>query len=187
MLFVMGIQLILAFFLYHARVKIPIRLSSLAPGHIAHPAVFTIIEDIVAVDGGGGVEYREALIARYDASPLFRRMLNRLDGFWGVGALTTAAIITTLLWTVPEQIGYWIGWSVPFLFAGLWAFLTIRYVQSCLLEERTVWRVEGMRDNDNSVPLIPRSMTSPPPENIYSNPYEPTASYDQVSSYGGLE
>ena len=109
MLFVTGIQLILAFFLYHAHAKIPFRLSSLAPGHTAHPAVFTIIEDIVAVDGGGGVEYREALIARYDASPLFRRMLNRLDGFWGVGALCTATLITVLLWTIPEQIGYWIG------------------------------------------------------------------------------
>ena len=109
MLFVMGTQLILTFFLYHARVKVPFRLSSLPAGHIAHPAVFTIIEDIVAVDGGGGVEYREALIARYDASPRFRRMLNRLDGFWGIGALSTATLITVLLWTIPEQIGYWIG------------------------------------------------------------------------------
>jgi len=112
MLFVTGIQLILAFCLYHARVKVPFRLSSLGPGHTAHPGVFTIIEDIIAVDGGGGVEYREALIARYDASPLFRRMLNRLDAFWGVGALTTASIITVLLWTIPEQIGYWIGGSL---------------------------------------------------------------------------
>jgi hypothetical protein len=109
MLFVMGTQLISTFFMYQAHVKIPFRLSSLAPGHTAHPAVFTIIEDIVAVDGGGGVEFREALIARYDASPLFRRMLNRLDGFWGVGALVTASLTTTLLWTVPIQIGYWIG------------------------------------------------------------------------------
>jgi hypothetical protein len=109
MLFVMAIQLISSFFLYHARVRVPFRLSSLAAGHTAHPAIFTIIEDIVAVDGGGGVAYREALIARYDASPLFRRMLNRLDGFWGIGALGTATFITVLLWTVPEQIGYWIG------------------------------------------------------------------------------
>jgi hypothetical protein len=179
MLFVMGTQLILTFFLYHARVKVPFRLSSLPAGHIAHPAVFTIIEDIVAVDGGGGVEYREALIARYDASPRFRRMLNRLDGFWGIGALSTATLITVLLWTIPEQIGYWIGWSVPFLWAGLWAFFTIRYVQSCLIEEMNAWRVEGMRDSRNSVPLIPR--TSPPPASHYDEPYEPAASYEALA------
>lgn len=109
MLFVTGVQLISAFLLYHARVKVPFRLSSLPAGHIAHPAVFTIIEDIVAVDGGGGVQYREELMARYDASPLFRRMLNRLDAFWGIGAFCTASLVTTLLWTIPEQIGYWIG------------------------------------------------------------------------------
>jgi hypothetical protein len=109
MLFVMGIQLLCSFCLYHARAKIPFRLSSLPAGHTAHPATFTIIEDVVAVDGGGGVAYREALMARYDASPLFRRMLNRLDAFWGIGALVAATIITVLLWTVPVQTGYWIG------------------------------------------------------------------------------
>lgn len=164
MLFITGVQLISAFFLYQARVKVPFGLSSLPAGHTAHPGVFTIIEDIVAVDGGGGTAFREALVARYDASPLFRRMLNRLDLFWGLGAFTTASIVTILLWTIPVQIGYWIGecltvfwmsiqfwsidlistgWLVPFLWAGLWAFLTIRYVQSCLIEERNTWRSEG--------------------------------------------
>ena len=108
-LFVMGVQLISSFFLYHAHVKVPFRLSSLPAGHVAHPAIFTIIEDIIAVDGGGGGQYREALIARYDASPLFRRMLNHLDAFWGLGALSAATVTTVLLWTIPEQIGYWIG------------------------------------------------------------------------------
>ncbi|KIM72679.1 hypothetical protein PILCRDRAFT_81698 [Piloderma croceum F 1598] len=139
MLFITGAQLISAFFLYHARVKIPFGRSSLPAGHTAHPGIFTIIEDIVAVDGGGGTAYREALVARYDASPFFRRMLNRLDLFWGLGAFTTASIVTIMLWTIPVQIGYWIGWLVPFLWAGLWAFLTIRYVQSCLIEERNAW------------------------------------------------
>jgi hypothetical protein len=55
------------------------------------------------------VRYREALIARYDASPLFRRMLHRLDAFWGCGALIVGALVTTLLWTIPAEIGYWIG------------------------------------------------------------------------------
>jgi len=142
-LFIMSTILISTFILYHARVKMPFRVSSLPAGHIAHPAVFTIIEDVVAVDGGGGIQYREELIARYDASPLFRRMLNHLDAFWGFGALLVSTLVTVLLWTIPAAIGYWIGWSVPFLWAGLWSFLTIRYVQSCLIEERNAWQTGG--------------------------------------------
>jgi len=184
MLFIMGIQLISAFFLYQARVKIPFRLSSLPAGHVAHPAIFTIIEDIVAVDGGGGERYRMELMARYDASPLFRRMLNRLDAFWGVGALFAATVVSVLLWTVPEQIGYWIGWSGPFMFAALWAFLTIRYVQSCLIEERKTWRAEAMHNIDNNVPLIPRGLS--PPGTHYDNPYESSTSYTPVASYDTL-
>jgi hypothetical protein len=109
MLFITGVQLISGFFLYQARVRISFGLSSLPAGHTAHPGVFTIIEDIVAVDGGGGMAYREALVARYDASPLFRRVLNRLHLFWGLGAFTTVSIVTIMLWTIPVQIGYWIG------------------------------------------------------------------------------
>jgi len=141
-LFSTGIMLVFTFFFYHAHVKLPFRLSSLPAGHIAHPAVFTIIEDIVAVDGGGGLQYREALMARYDASPLFRRMLNRLDAFWGFGAIFVGAFVTALLWTIPEEIGYGIGWGVPFIWAGLWVFLTFGYVESCLIEERKTWREE---------------------------------------------
>lgn len=109
MLFMTGFQLSGSFFLYLAGAKIPFRLSSLPAGSKARPAVYTIVEDIVAVDGGGGQRYREELNARYEASPMFRRMMNRLDGFWGIGALATAGSITAMLWTIPEQIGYWIG------------------------------------------------------------------------------
>ena len=104
-----GLMLVFPFFFYHLQMKVPFRVSSLPAGHVAHPAVFTIIEDIIAVDGGGNTNYREELVARYDASPLFRRMLNRLDAFWGFGAILCGAIITTLLWTLPDTIGYGIG------------------------------------------------------------------------------
>jgi len=75
--------------------KVPFRLSFLYAGHIAYPAVFTIIEDIIAADGGAVVRYREELVARYDASPLFRQILNRLDVFGGFGAIFCSAVVTT--------------------------------------------------------------------------------------------
>jgi len=141
-LFTTGFTLVCSFIFYNFRMRLPFRLSSLPAGHIAHPAVFTIIEDIIAVDGGGGVQYREELVARYDASPLFRHMLNRLDAFWGFGAIFCSAVVTTLLWTLPEAIGYGIGWGVPFIWGGLWTVLTFRYVQSCLIKERKAWQAE---------------------------------------------
>lgn len=106
-----GVRMAGTFFLYYAKVKIPVRISSLPAGHIVRPAVYTLIEDIIAVNGGAGTKYREELNARYEASPLFRRMLNRLDGFWGFGALTTAATVTALLWTIKVEYIYWAGMS----------------------------------------------------------------------------
>lgn len=108
-MFFVGGELVIFFLMCIADVKVPFRVSSLAPGTKAHPAVYTIIEDIVAVDGGGGRDFREALRARYDASPLFRRMLLRLNAFWGFGAVIVAGVVTSLLWTIPREIAYGVG------------------------------------------------------------------------------
>ncbi|KAL5585914.1 hypothetical protein FOBRF1_015784 [Fusarium oxysporum] len=53
----------------------PFRISSTARGEKVLPGVYYFIEDIVAVNAGGGSPYREALVARYKASPGFRRMI----------------------------------------------------------------------------------------------------------------
>ncbi len=62
--------------------RTPFRISSLPRGVVMRPGIYTIIEDIIAVDTGSGRLYREALDARYEASPLFRRMLYQLNLFW---------------------------------------------------------------------------------------------------------
>ena len=51
------------------------RLSSHAKGSICPPLTFCIMEDITAADGKGGKTYREAAMARYNASPMFRILL----------------------------------------------------------------------------------------------------------------
>lgn len=109
MLFLSGIQFVIHFFLYHAGVKTHFRVSSMPAGTPSPPGIFTLVEDIVAVDGGGGTRFREEWKARYEASPLFRRMLNRLDAFWGFGALLAATVLTVMLWTIPIVDVYWIG------------------------------------------------------------------------------
>jgi hypothetical protein len=48
------------------------------------PGVFVLIEDIVAVDGGGGQEFRDALVVRYESNGAFRRLVEQMNWFWGV-------------------------------------------------------------------------------------------------------
>jgi len=49
-------------------------LSSLQPGEAFRPAVYLIVEDVTAVDGGGGLPFRQAIARRYEASQPFRRL-----------------------------------------------------------------------------------------------------------------
>ncbi|KAF7967148.1 hypothetical protein HWV62_18624 [Athelia sp. TMB] len=159
LLFITGAQLIAHFILYNMGATLPFRLSSAPKGGFVRPMVYTLVEDIVAVDGGGGRRFREEWNARYEASPAFRRMLSRLDAFWGFGAVVVAGVATALLWTVPVASGYWIGWLVPFLWAALWARLTIGYVRRCLAEEHAGWKLGAMRE----VGMSMSSAAVPPP------------------------
>ena len=108
-MFIVGGEVVISFFMCLFGINTPFRVSSLPPGAKTRPAVYTIIEDIVAVDGGGGRPFRKALNARYEASPHFRRMLHRLNAFWGFGAIFVAGVVTTVVWTIPEEVGYGIG------------------------------------------------------------------------------
>ena len=121
------------------KLHIPIRISSLAAGSLARPGVYTVIEDVVAVDGQGGKAYRTALDERYRASPLFQRMLLHISFFWSFGALLMAGLLTVVIYTVPVEVAFGIGWGVPFVWAGIWTLLTFRYVGASLTREKAGW------------------------------------------------
>lgn len=89
--------------------KTPFRVSSIPTGTITRPAIYAIIEDIVAVDGHGGQKWREDLNIRYEASPQFRQMLDRLNVFWGFGAVFLALVLTIIVFVTPKTIGYGVG------------------------------------------------------------------------------
>jgi len=90
-MFIVGGEVVISFFMCVSGTKIPFRVSSLPPGTKTRPAIYTIIEDIVAVDGGGGRPFREALNMRYEWSsrawsppccgPFRRRLGMGLDGW----------------------------------------------------------------------------------------------------------
>lgn len=127
------------------------RISSLPQGAQQRPGIYNIIEDVVAVDGGGGTDYRRRFSARYEASHIFRRMLHRLTIFWAIGAEAAAVLCTVLIFTLTSgDAAYVIGWTVPFIFAGIWALVTWWYVKRNLLYERTHWNRDGTVDSTDS-------------------------------------
>ncbi|KZP10486.1 hypothetical protein FIBSPDRAFT_872575 [Athelia psychrophila] len=160
LLFLIGAQLIMHFFLFNLDATQRFRISSAPAGGFWRPGVYTLVEDIVAVDGGGGRRFREEWNARYEASPLFRRMLNRLDAFWGFGAVTLAGAVTAMVWTIPAADVYWAGWLLPFVWGAGWAGLTGVYVRRCLEEEHAGWKMGAMREAGLS---MSESMTRPVP------------------------
>lgn len=156
LLFIVGGLLIVSWALRTAGFKPSFRVSSVPAGIVIRPLVYTMMEDIVAVDGHGGQQWRQDLNARYEASIDFRKMVDRLNIFWGFGAFILAIILTIVVFTTPKSIGYGIGkpdrytikywpltnvtaWVVPFIWAGIWTCITILYAQSCLTQEKITW------------------------------------------------
>ncbi|KAF3765661.1 hypothetical protein M406DRAFT_231875, partial [Cryphonectria parasitica EP155] len=139
MLFTFGTELLLVDTLRLFRVPAPIRMSSIPKGAQLRPCIYTIIEDVVAVDGSGGTAFREALNRRYEASHVFRSMLRQLGIFWAVGAEAMAVVCMILIFTVSDDAAFTIGWSVPFGWAGVWSLCTIWYVKRELKKEKVAW------------------------------------------------
>lgn len=99
--------------------KAPFRISSTPKGGDVYPGVYYIIEDIIAVNAGAGRPFREALAARYAASPRFRRMIKMQSLFWSIPSLVVAIVCTVVIVIHPvsKEVAYGVGTSplpVPF-------------------------------------------------------------------------
>ncbi len=128
-------------------VTLPFRFGSVDAGNVVRPAIYYIVEDVVAVDGDGGLEYRTAFTERYENSPIFQRMIQILSVVWCLAFFAIAAWFTVLVLILPVVAVYAVGWCGPFPLAGLLTIWTIFYVKSTLREERL------QEDNeDGSVP-----------------------------------
>ena len=106
-----GLILLTTSFLSARGDKAPFRISSIPKGATVRPTVYTIIEDIIGVDTGTGRQYRQALNARYEASPRFRRMLAQVNLFWGLPAVLVGVGVTLAMYVphIPRIIGYGLG------------------------------------------------------------------------------
>ncbi|KIX08200.1 uncharacterized protein Z518_02856 [Rhinocladiella mackenziei CBS 650.93] len=121
--------------------KAPFRISSTPKGGDVYPGVYYIIEDIVAVNANAGRPYREALAARYNASPRFRRMIKQQSLFWSIPSLVVAIACTVVvvIHPVPKHVAYGIGWGVPFFWAGVWTAIAIPWIRREMHKETVTW------------------------------------------------
>ncbi|PHH75195.1 hypothetical protein CDD80_2577 [Ophiocordyceps camponoti-rufipedis] len=135
----------------------PFRISSTGRGEAVLPGAYYFVEDLVAVNAAAGRPYREALAARYRASPRFRRMLYAQSLFWSVPALVLAGALTAVAVTpsVPATGAYGVCWAVPFLWAALWGGVTVWWCGREMAREKAEWEeaegrttglVDGMDD-----------------------------------------
>ncbi|KXH30153.1 hypothetical protein CSIM01_00867 [Colletotrichum simmondsii] len=146
MLLVFGTQLLLIDALRALHIPSPLRISSVPRRAQLRPGIYSLIEDVCAVDGSGGTDFRVALDRRYEASHVFRAMLRRLGVFWAVGAEGCAVLCTALIFGLRSgEAAYVVGWSVPFVWAGVWTVATFWYVKRELKIEAKAWREEVAR------------------------------------------
>jgi hypothetical protein len=140
---------LLSLILNGLKVKLPFRFGSMDAGSVVRPAIYYIVEDVVAVDGNGGIEYREAFTARYDSSPIFQKMIWRLSVAWMMAFYILAGVFTALVFVLPVAAVYAVGWAGPFPLAGVMAVLTIFYVKSMLKAERDAKEGDESRESIN--------------------------------------
>ncbi|KAK4183566.1 hypothetical protein QBC35DRAFT_97022 [Podospora australis] len=120
----------------------PCKMSSIDKGERVPPLVLTLVEDIVGVDGAGGIIYRRALLARYNASRRFRKMIAKLNWFWAVGCLIDGVGTLVVIWTVPERVAYGVGWGSPLVFVIIWTIVSVQWVKHDLRREKKLWLEE---------------------------------------------
>jgi hypothetical protein len=101
-LFLASSQLVVTGIMAKLGLKTPVRFSSTKRGSVMKPGVYVLIEDIVAVDGGGGQEFREALLARYESSKGFQRLVEQMNWFWGIGSILVAGGTTAIVYAVDD-------------------------------------------------------------------------------------
>ena len=94
--------------------KAPFRISSTAKGEKVLPGIYYIAEDVVAVNAAGGRPFREGWAARYNASPVFRKMIRDQSWFWSIPGLLVAVACTVVVVINPveEPVAYGVGTSV---------------------------------------------------------------------------
>ncbi|EXJ68820.1 uncharacterized protein A1O5_07751 [Cladophialophora psammophila CBS 110553] len=120
------------------------RLSSHVKNSVCPPLTFCLFEDICAVDGKGGKDFRTAALVRYHASPRFRALLMHLLWFWSIPAIVIGAVLIVAIYLTSDDIAYGIGWGAPTVWAVIWTCITVGWARRVLEVERKTWSSERL-------------------------------------------
>ncbi|KAI1794749.1 hypothetical protein LXA43DRAFT_994067 [Ganoderma leucocontextum] len=126
------------------KLKMPFRVSSMPPWTGLPPAVYTTVEDIVAVDGGGCVEFRQAWRIRYEHSATMRHIIRVTSFYWGASGCALAAALIAIAWTTSDDVAYGLGWGIPWMWAIFSGAITVPWVSKELRQEREEWASPGV-------------------------------------------
>jgi len=131
------------------RKPLPFNMSSTEKGTPWRPALVAFVEDAGAIEGRGGVEYRKQVMKRYEVSPRFRRMMLILTWGWGVGLLIIATVSTVLIMVLTENVGFGVGWGLPWAWSAGLCLLTVAFVKKSLREEKAEWSAKEAATEEN--------------------------------------
>lgn len=113
LLAMIAVQLLVVAMISPFNVKTPFRLSSVAKGQPLRSAVYSIVEDIVAVDGGQGQIFRLQLRERYISSAIIRKLFWEMDLFWGLSGTIVGVGNCILVMLLPNvTAAYVLGMSI---------------------------------------------------------------------------
>lgn len=138
--FYCGILFILSATMTVLGCRLPFNMSSIPKGSPWRPALYPIIEDFGALEMSGERAFRKQLMLRYDASELFRKMLLTLTWAWGIFFLVVGSGTTVAIMLLSEDVGFGVGWGMPYPCAALMSFATVIWVKKSLRYERADWR-----------------------------------------------
>ncbi|KAL1717496.1 hypothetical protein EV715DRAFT_292182 [Schizophyllum commune] len=132
------------------------------------PAMFYVIEDIVAVDFGYRRPWRRRLRARWRASPPFREHMRRQTAYWVFASIFHAGITAATTWGSSFRFAF--GWNLGMFF--MWALIA-GYCSWLLAQhelenehtwwvdrERALWADARARAGLKLAPSQPHAITS---------------------------
>ena len=99
------------------------------------------IEDVTAVDGGGGVEYRDRLAERWRTSPPFRYLVRDVGRILSLTGLVMTGVELGLILMTTSEFFIGASWAILWAWAALSTYCCVAYTQTCLAYERDWWKL----------------------------------------------
>jgi hypothetical protein len=118
---------------------LPFRIDSDPVGTLCKPAIYYVIENLIAVDWRQGREFRQEWRARYDFSPAFRKLLRELTLWWAIGAIFYMLGLTFITFAGLEfQRAFGASLGCLYLFVTSLGLVSWFWTRKALREER-IW------------------------------------------------